>query len=82
MSDRQLLRRFWIEAPAGLLNWIGVTAYSTQDAIQLLADAKLEVNLASSDIREVRFEELDGNHVVPNMGVISRRGVWYPNLNS
>ncbi|MGT2501894.1 hypothetical protein ACVOMS_15690 [Bradyrhizobium guangxiense] len=26
------------------------------------------------------IDELDQNHVVPNMGMMLRRGVWFPNL--
>ena len=82
MSGPRFLSPYWIVAPAELPKEFGVTAYSTEDALKLLAEAKFSVDPAVAEVREVRFEELDANHVVPNMGVISRRGVWYPNLNS
>jgi hypothetical protein len=82
MPGHDLLSPYWIEATSGSLKGFGVTAYSADDAFQLLADANLPMDSGPPKIREVGFDELDNNHVVPNMGVISRRGVWYPNLNS
>lgn len=85
MTDRQLLTAFWIEDDAA--EWsgrrLGVTAYSLDDALALLAEAGHRVDLDSAAVRsDVTSDDLDPNHVVPNMGVIVRRGVWYPNLNS
>ena len=84
MTDRQLLTAYWVEDDAA--EWhgrrLGVSAYSLGDALELLAGAGYEVDPESATVREgVRVGELDQNHVVPNMGVIVRRGVWYPNLN-
>ena len=31
-------------------------------------------------IENIQFKDLDQNHVVPNMGPITERGIWYPNL--
>ena len=62
----------------------GVTAWSVEDAIQLIKSHGFEVsdNLDEMQIREnVTFAYLDQNHVVPNMGPMVMRGVWYPRLN-
>ena len=84
MTDRHLLIAYWIEDDAA--EWhsrrLGVSAYSLDDALALLAGAGYEVDPESATIREdVAVGELDRSHVVPNMGVVSRRGVWYPNVN-
>ena len=62
----------------------GVTAWSLEDAIQLLGAEGFDIceNLGQLQIREnVTFAELDQNHVVPNMGPMVMRGVWYPRRN-
>lgn len=62
----------------------GVTAWSVEDAMQLLREAKLDIpeDLERLQIREnVAFADLDQNHVVPNMGPMVLRGVWYPRMN-
>jgi hypothetical protein len=65
----------------------GVTARNENDAIALLQQAVKSIYLGDFDpgtilsVKELQSaDELDQNHVVPNMGVIVRRGVWYPNL--
>jgi len=32
-------------------------------------------------VPDVDIRTLDQNHVVPNMGVVTSRGVWYPRRN-
>jgi hypothetical protein len=67
----------------------GITARDWNDAISLLAEATKVVFAAPADEeaieswREVRsVDELDQNHVVPNMGSVLGRGVWFPNIPS
>ena len=77
-----LLTRYWFQSKnyAG----IGVTAYSKEDAIALIKSEILvmayEPNFESC-IENIDIQELDINHVRPNMGDCTRRGVWFPNLN-
>jgi hypothetical protein len=55
---------------------MGVTAYDKEDAIKQAA-AVTDVEIVA--IREVEsFDELEQNHVVPNMGFMLRRGIWFP----
>ena len=66
-------------APLG----IGVTAFSEDDAIGLIKEAGYE-NYIKCDFvinRNIAIKDLDQNHVVPNMGPITFRGVWYPCWN-
>ena len=73
------LRRFWFPLPIGF--GVGVTAASEAEARELaevvraryFPDAALEAVVADVDIRS-----LDQAHVVPNMGLVVHRGVWYP----
>jgi hypothetical protein len=63
----------------------GVTAYSIDDARQLLAELvhpeKWESELLDV-IEDVDVRELDQRHVIPNMGPPNFRGVWYPMITS
>jgi hypothetical protein len=65
----------------------GITARDWEDAISLLKEAtKVSLGGPADEAmigswREVRnVGELEQDHVVPNMGMMPRRGVWYPNL--
>ena len=65
----------------------GVTAKDLDDALSLLAKTSAHIYRTQIDAtmveswREVRsVDELEQKHVVPNMGVILRRGVWFPNV--
>lgn len=66
---------------------LGVTARDWDDATLLLnqaggtiLDRPIDATMVESWKELQRADELDQNHVVPNMGVILRRGVWFPNL--
>ncbi len=80
-----LLQRYWLTFDRPLELWFseyGVTAYSLEDAIALLANALgLESTPTPSIARIVNsLDELDRGHVVPNMHPFVERGVWYPKL--
>jgi hypothetical protein len=81
------LRRFWIrlagdEMPVGFRMGCGVTAYTRDDAFALL----LKVWPATRgepviiDVSEDDLTTLDQRHVLPNIGDVTRRGVWFPNF--
>ena len=80
----KLLTPYWIELDSysGLASFVGVTAYSMDDVTLLLKDQlfrKEEMPRIKNLIENIHFKDLDQNHVVPNMGPITERGVWYPN---
>ena len=62
---------------------MGVTARSLEDALWLLEERGYFFHKSGPvDVREnITVTELDQNHVVPNMGPIVFRGIWYPCLN-
>jgi hypothetical protein len=80
------LHRFWFNfqnppqfSPLGL--GCGITAHNYKDAIKILASTVFvgRTMLAiESVIEDVDVQTLDQNHVVPNMGQVSTRGVWFP----
>lgn len=80
------LRRYWFvfetfASPTPLNLGCGVTAYDFQDAVTLLAervfpDRKLPTIV--EHFEDVDVSTLDHKHVLPNMGIVTDRGVWFP----
>ena len=84
MGKNAELMALWYETTReGLPAWYGVTAFSFEDAAQLLRRAgfPLEQGVAVKVTEDVTVDQLDQKHVVPNMGPMQVRGVWYPRLN-
>lgn len=84
-----LLKRYWIEfrfpsnilPPIGTSIGCGITAHSSEDALIILKEKVFEDGLLpeiSKFIEDVDISTLDANHVLPNMGVPTYRGVWFP----
>ena len=81
---RTKLIPFWIIPPdtPGPVGF-GATGYSLDDALRIIRDLGYDLPM---DVRLLRITEgvtvaeLDQNHVVPNMGPIVVRGMWYPLL--
>jgi len=79
------MRRFWFElentksfSPLGM--GCGITAYDVEDAISILREKVLadgEATVAKV-IHDVSIDDLDRNHVLPNIGNVLVRGVWFP----
>ena len=80
------LTAYWItspfrHAPIGF----GITAWTFQDAwniIHMLGYGEyLPEDMTKVHVIEgIKVAELDPNHVVPNMGPINLRGMWYPKV--
>jgi hypothetical protein len=81
MSD-SILIPFWIVQQGE--HWplrFGVTAYSLADALHLLTRSGYTPPEDTSSLQvteRVRVSDLDQSHVVPNMGPMVVRGIWYP----
>ena len=76
-----LLRRYWFKTREN--TGIGVTGYTVDDARNLIDDASLAWDYEVLEVVEdVDIRDLDQGHVVPNIGPVNFRGVWYPNLTS
>jgi hypothetical protein len=64
---------------------VGVTAASEAEARELAeaARARYFPDAAFGEVvPDVDIRRLDQAHVVPNMGLVVHRGVWYPCTNS
>jgi hypothetical protein len=80
----KLLTAYWFELDSHF-SQIGVTAYSLEDAKKLIQEKafpKDEFPPIKNITENILFQDLDKNHVAPNIGPISERGVWYPNFYS
>ena len=81
MSD-STLKPFWIVpsnkyGPLGF----GVTAFSLDDALQIIESAGYDLPEDMSALKiveDIKVGDLDQPHVVKNMGPIVVRGMWYP----
>lgn len=89
------LRRYWFEfaiseresqlyrSYAGLRWGCGITAHNEADALLLLQQHLLRQDplpQIASMIADVDVSQLDGGHVLPNIGVPSLRGIWFPRI--
>jgi hypothetical protein len=82
----KVLTRFWFTFKTAIefspLNiGCGVTAYDYEDArniLNLYVFINKPIPEIASALANVDIRSLDQNHVIPNMGVVSDRGVWFP----
>jgi hypothetical protein len=83
-----MLHRYWFRfrksiEPSVLNLGCGVTAYSEEDALQIIREKVFplfgvrEVEIVVTD---VDVSTLDAGHVIPNMSLPFRRGMWFPSL--
>lgn len=62
----------------------GVTAYSTEDAKDLLMKEifnNMELPTLISLKENIKVSDIEANHVAPNIGLFIEKGVWFPNMN-
>lgn len=79
------LKRYWFvfersSKPTILNAGCGVTAYSYDDAICILRERLFDgVSPTILESQEnIDISTLDQKHVIPNMGSILARGIWFP----
>ena len=80
------LTRYWfkfdeIGKPTALNLGCGITAYSYEDAVLLLRERVFPGEGAprvAACIEDVDVSTLDTKHVLPNLGAVEMRGVWFP----
>ena len=73
------LKRFWFEARKN--HGIGVTAYDLEDARTIVRSCAWAMSYGPDFdrfIENIDITELDQGHVVPNMGIVIDRGIWFP----
>ena len=87
LAKNEELVPYWISFPQDphLPFGIGVTATSEKDAFALIRDQGIESWFEGAQEISVQagvtINDLDQGHVVPNMGPMQFRGVWYPAAN-
>jgi hypothetical protein len=87
------MRRYWfildIDQPYGTRN-IGVTTFSEEDARTFAEQAinnfswpdHYRLMLTSAECMvDINVQLLDQDHVIPNIGAVTFRGVWWPRMN-
>jgi hypothetical protein len=79
------LTRYWVTfskspAPSPLNIGCGVTAFGFEDALQLMKErfGPDSLKLVVRYVEDIDVSTLDPGHVLPNMGVASNRGIWFP----
>ena len=80
------LRRFWfrfegLSRPSALGLGCGVTALDKADALSLLRErvfAGSPLPAISECVEDVDLSTLDTRHVLPNVGDVTGRGIWFP----
>lgn len=67
--------------PIGTRLGCGVTAFDENDAKSLIFDKVLGANTNvefDEILSDISVDDLDKNHVIPNMGNPALRGIWFP----
>jgi len=79
------LTRYWLKfsrlaTPHPLNLGCGVTAWSLDDALRLIRSVFPDLSLGPpiEIIQNIDVSTLDPGHVLPNMGDVTLRGVWWP----
>lgn len=80
------LKRYWFTF-SGLPQFTplrigcGIAAFNPEDALSIVREKVLashpDVGIESV-VENFPLDSLDQGHVVPNMGSLTRRGVWFP----
>ena len=73
-----MLRPYWITTNQPMSLGYGVTARSSEDAEVLLRLVLTSEHAVTGVVPVDSVDALDQGHVVPNMGNLLRRGIWYP----
>lgn len=87
MDENTALDTYWISFPndPGCPFGIGVTARSYEDAFDLIRQQGIDgwyAHACEINIRRgIRIADLPQSNVVPNIGPMQFRGVWYPATN-
>ena len=77
------MRPYWLDVeqsatPMGSNLGVGITAYSEDDARTIFAN-EFGGGRAVLAIRVIRtIDDIEQNHVRPNMGNLLVRGIWWP----
>ena len=82
--QKSILTKYWLSFnektsyPLG----VGVTAYSLEDAEALVAKRLFSNGYVPAFNQKMinSLDDLEQNHVLPNIGHITFRGIWFPEM--
>ena len=78
MRKAGLLERYWVRVENAQFSEFGITAYSERD-LRNIINAKIGTETKILEIREIEsIDDLEQNHVIPNIDEFVTRGIWYP----
>ena len=72
------MKPYWITTDKPMSLGYGITARSPEDAETLLRMVLPPEHAISGMTIVIDVQSLDQGHVVPNMGNLLKRGIWYP----
>jgi hypothetical protein len=80
------LKRYWFvfekaSEPTPLNLGCGVSAFTYDDALEMLQEQVFkrgEMPVIVECIENVDISLLDKGHVLPNIGMVAVRGIWFP----
>jgi hypothetical protein len=83
------LKKYWFEFeidkavnyPMGIGIGCGVTAIDYKDAIKIMEEKifkKIKSPRILKTIENIHISKLDQEYVIPNMGAVIYRGIWFP----
>lgn len=85
------LRRYWFEFEISPHDWswptsvlkagCGATGVDQADCLNLIQERIMKGNPlppARRIVEDVDVSTLDAKHVLPNMGFVTERGIWFP----
>lgn len=87
MSAPHRLTRYWYEfdirasTDARMMPWVGVTAWTREDAEELMRSklfGDTQLPPITRLVEDVKVTDLDENHVQRHMEPPHVRGIWYP----
>ena len=86
LKMKKVLTAYWLSYPADPSFPLGqgVTAHSVEDAYQLLEESGYTLHIEAKYVKikeNVTIDDLDRTNIVPNIGPLIMRGIWYPCLN-
>lgn len=80
-----MYKRYFIEFEVDertmTMSRFGVTAMNLEDALEILSSSVFGNAMLppiKNIVEDVNIEDLDQNHVVPNIGSVFTRGIWFP----
>jgi hypothetical protein len=79
------MKRYWftfekLERPSPLSFGCGVTAHDYQDALAIMRDSVFQGHAPpiKDVVEDVDVSRLEAKHVLPNLGNVLIRGIWFP----